>query len=673
MRSAIRVGFAVGLVAMVPVFAVALLTWNDAISPPSALGLPDPGILTRWGLPVSRGLRDVSATVTIGVLVLAAVAMPADARTGAGLAGRAQTRMLNAAAVSGALWFWASAAVLVLTYSDLVGIGPFSAGGMAQLGYFVTDFDLGRSLLVSGSLAGAVAVGSLFARRTTTLGILALAALAGLWPLALTGHAAGAVNHDIAVNAQAAHLIGVTVWAGGLAALILARRELGDRFPAVTSRYSTLAGWCFGLVAVSGIVAAVLRVNSWPGLASDYGALLVVKVSALTLLGAAGWYQRRRILPAIANPVIAGRAFGALATVELTVMAAAMGTAVALSRTPPPSEVGEASTAAESLLGYPLPPTLGAAQWFSQWRIDTFWTPLAILGIGAYLFAVVRLHRRGHRWSLGRTLSWIVGSLMLIWVTSGAPGVYGEVLFSMHMVQHMTIVSAVPTFLVLGAPVTLALRALPSRKDGSRGIREWLLLVVHSKPLRLLSQPLVAAGLFIGSLVVFYYSPLFELSLRSHTAHVLMILHFLLAGYLFASVICGIDPGPRRPPYPFRMLLLMVTFGFHAFFSVTLMASSTILAKDWFSALGRTWGNTLERDQYIGASLGWALGDYPLAILAVGLIWQWVRADHREGKRYDRQADRDSDQHLKQYNDNLRRLAEHRHTTGSYRNPAQKL
>src|SRR3546814_569508 len=120
-----------------------------------------------------------------------------------------------------------------------------------------------------------------------------------------------------------------------------------------------------------------------------------------------------------------------------------------------------------------------------------------------------------------------------------------------------------------------------------------------------------------------------------------MVAHFLITGYLFASVICGIDPGVQRPGYPLRMLLLMVVFGLHAFFSISLMANTTILAGDWFAALGRPWGRSLEDDQYLGASIGWALGDYPLAILAGALIWSWVRADHREGKRHDRQADRD--------------------------------
>lgn len=655
MTGALKVAYAVGLLALVPALAAALLVWNGAMAPNTALGLPDPGALTRWGLPISRGIRDLSAAITIGALVLTAVVIPPRTPEHGRKVSGVRASVLATAGLFGFLWVCSGLAVLVLTYADLSGVGPLASGGLQQLAYFATDFGLGRSLLVSSALAVVAAVGSLWAQRTTTVGILALVALAALWPLALTGHAAGALNHDIAVNAQLVHLVGITVWVGGLAVLLLFGRRLGEQASTVAGRYSTLAAWSFAMVAASGLVAAALRLGGWSGLTSSYGVLLLIKVSALVLLGSAGWWHRRRLLPALTSPTPGWSGFARLAAAELFVMAVATATGVALGRTPPPGK-SEPSTAAESLLGFPMPPPLGTAEWFTQWRLDTLWTPLALVGVGWYLHAARRLRRRGDRWPWSRTIAWIVGSLGLIWSTSGAPGVYGEVLFSMHMVQHMTLATAVPTFLVLGAPVTLALRSLPVRRDGSRGPREWLLLLVQSRFLGLLGQPLVAAVLFIGSVVVFYYSPLFELSLRAHTAHVFMVAHFLIAGYLFASVICGIDPGIRRPAYPLRLLLLMVIFGIHAFFSISLMANTNVLAKSWFSALDRSWGRSLADDQYLGASIGWALGDYPLAILGGALIWSWVKADQREAKRHDRQAARDGEKRLREYNDVLRRL-----------------
>ena len=331
---------------------------------------------------------------------------------------------------------------------------------------------------------------------------------------------------------------------------------------------------------------------------------------------------------------------------------------LALSRTAPPAPPGSQRplTTAESLIGRPLPGPLDAGGWFTSWEADTLFLPLGLAGLGWYLWSVRRLRRRGVAWPWLRTACWVLGCLLFLWATNGAPGAYGRVLFSMHMVQHMTIATAVPVFLVLGTPVSLALRTLRRRTDGSDGPREWLLRLVHSLPVQLLGHPIVAAGMFIVSMVAFYYSSLFETSLESHTAHVLMTLHFLFAGYLFAEVVVGADPGLQRPVYPLRALLLMVTFGFHALFAVSLMASTTVLARGWFTLLRGEGVDALLEDQYLGASIGWALGEYPVAVMAAALMVSWVQADGRERRRYDRREDREQDRQLMAYNEYLREL-----------------
>jgi putative copper resistance protein D len=168
----------------------------------------------------------------------------------------------------------------------------------------------------------------------------------------------------------------------------------------------------------------------------------------------------------------------------------------------------------------------------------------------------------------------------------------------------------------------------------------------------------VAAGLFAGSLIAFYYSPLFELSLRTHTGHVLMTLHFLLTGYLFASVLIGVDPGPRRPAYPLRLVLLFATMAFHAFFGVALIGGSTVLASNVLTTLGRTWGRSPLADQQLGGAVAWGLGELPVVLLGLGVAFAWSRSDDRESRRGDRKAERDGDAELAAYNAHLAQLAE---------------
>ena len=140
--------------------------------------------------------------------------------------------------------------------------------------------------------------------------------------------------------------------------------------------------------------------------------------------------------------------------------------------------------------------------------------------------------------------------MLLFGNTGGVVNVYQDYLFSMHMVGHMLLTMAIPVLLVAGAPVTLAARAIRKRDDGTRGGREWILWAVHSPVARILTNPFVAAALFIGSLWVFYYTDLFRWSLYDHLGHQWMIAHFLITGYLFALSLIGIDPVPLRLPEP---------------------------------------------------------------------------------------------------------------------------
>jgi putative copper resistance protein D len=249
------------------------------------------------------------------------------------------------------------------------------------------------------------------------------------------------------------------------------------------------------------------------------------------------------------------------------------------------------------------------------------------------------LRRRGDRWPVGRSIAWFAGLAVLVLATSSGLNPYGRVLFSVHMAQHMLLAMVVPLCLVLGAPVTLALRALPAR-SGSYDLRDVVLAAVHSRLARVLANPLVALAIFVVSLYGTYYTGLYEYGLRSHVGHVLMHLHFIAAGYIFYSMLIGSDPAPSRPPYLFRIVVLFAGMVFHAFFGVAVMEAGTLLAADWYAALDRPWGPTPLADQAIGGSIAWSFGEIPTLGVLGALFVQWVRADEREARRSDRRAER---------------------------------
>jgi len=150
----------------------------------------------------------------------------------------------------------------------------------------------------------------------------------------------------------------------------------------------------------------------------------------------------------------------------------------------------------------------------------------------------------------------------------------------------------------------------------------------------------------------------FEFALRNHVAHLWMLFHFTLVGYLFFNALVGTDPGPKRPSYPMRIVLLFATMAFHAFFGVALTTSQALLAPRWYGLMGRTWGPDALADQQFGGALAWGIGEVPVVLIAIVVLVQWRRDDARETRRKDRQAARDDDAELRAYNAMLGRMAD---------------
>lgn len=275
-----------------------------------------------------------------------------------------------------------------------------------------------------------------------------------------------------------------------------------------------------------------------------------------------------------------------------------------------------------------------------------------------YLWAAVKVWRRGDTWSPLRTASWFVGLAALLYATCGGVSIYARVLFSAHMVEHMTLTMIVPLFLVSGAPVTVVLKALEPRRDGTRGPREWILRLVHSTWGKIVTHPIFAAANFAFSIVLFYFTDLFSFTLRYHVGHEFMMVHFLFTGYMFALVLIGIDPIPRRPTYPMRLVLLLATMAAHAFIGISIMSLTTVLQASWFGNMGRPWGPSALEDQQLGGMLMWGIGEFPTFLLAVIMAVLWAMEGSKENRRVDRQADRTDDAELRAYNDMMAELAE---------------
>lgn len=301
-----------------------------------------------------------------------------------------------------------------------------------------------------------------------------------------------------------------------------------------------------------------------------------------------------------------------------------------------------------------LPPPSFARMWTPA--PSPFFVTLLVVLLALYAAGVIRLARRGDRWPILRGLSFLAGLVLLFAMTCTRLAQYGMYLFSAHMVQHMVLSMAAPLFLLLGAPITLALRALHPAAAGRTGPRELLLTLLHSRFARIVSSPLFTLPLFIASLYGLYFTPLFDALMRSAAGHDFMLVHFLAVGLLFFWPIMGVDPAPHRSPYVIRILELFAAMPFHAFFGVAVMMSSSLITTT-FAHPPAAWGVNPASDQSTGGGLAWAFSELPTLIVLLALFVQWSRSDGREARRGDRKADRDGDLELADYNAYLAGLA----------------
>ncbi len=646
------------LLALAVLAALAGTALTGAAEP---LILGDPGATVRWGIPLLKVVVDLATALTIGLLVLAAVALPATdgARSGLSRSTLAHRPALMAASVSAGVWVLAHLSLFVFSCAWQSGTpltNPLLGGQLG--GVCSSDSGVGAGQLFAIAVAVVISLAAAGARTLRAAGLLSCLGLLALIPSALAGHSQGG-NHETAVTGLGLHLAAVVLWVGGLLALVLVWRTLTASEGALAARrFSPVALWSVVFLTISGVISAWIRVGAFGALASRYGVLVLAKTAVLVLLGAAGWWHRRRTLAQLD----AGRpgAFARLVVGELVLMALAMGLAAALASSAPPvpKVLPPLPSMAEVLTGYAMPPEPTLARWLTGWQPDLMWIVIAVVAGGLYLRGVVRINRRGDGWPIYRTLLWFAGLAAMTWLTSGGPMVYGRVQFSAHMLGHMMLSMLVPLLLVMAAPMTLALRTLPARHDGTRGPREWLLAVLESWYSRQITRPAVAGFFFAGTLFMFYFSPLFPVALRTHIGHEIMHVHFIAAGYLFLWVLIGPDPGPRRPSPALRMMFMFAVITFHTFFGVALMMSKSVLAEDFFSQLQRPWATDLLADQHFGGGLAWGLGEVPMVAVALILAVQWSRSDDREARRLDRAADRDGDAELEAYNAMLTGMAE---------------
>lgn len=610
------------------------------------------GGLLAYLTPIVKDLQILSATTLIGLLLAIGFFIREERSK---LLPEA-IRIRNLAVIPAAAWLMSSLGVLFIELANLLSTPIVDSFDLVVIKSFITQTSLGKSFAINiAASAVALILIPRIKRTTGSFFILAITFIGVLAPV-FQSHSSSSGNHGLAIGSLLIHVIGISLWVGGIIALILiSKSERALSIP----RFSTLALWSAIAVFVSGSLNAWTRLNFWEAWNSQYGNIVIFKILLLAILISIGAIHRKYIIKKLAD----SKQVYQLLLVEVIVMISAIsaGAWLSTSAEPIPKNLRDVG-AAETIAGSPMlpAPTLKNILW--TYVPDATFLGILIFITALYIRGVVILAKRGDKWPVGRTVSFALAVAATDFATSGGLGAYAHFAFSYHMVAHMILGMVAPIGFILSAPITLALRTLPiGRTPEERGIRGVLIALLHSKYFQVISNPVVALAIFDGSLFLLYMTPLFGNLMLSHQGHLFMNIHFLLAGALFFHVIVGIDPSPKRVPYIVRIIVLFAAMSIHAFFSIALLSATTLLDGGYFLSLQRPWSTNLLADQSAGGAVGWAMGEIPILIALVATFIQWVRADKKETGRIDRAEDRAAamgeDDDLAKYNKYLASLA----------------
>lgn len=607
--------------ALVPLVAVAVAARILDSTPYSRLSRSFPGLDTAESSSLLHAVVAVASTVCVGALFYAAFVRT---RTGGGRLEADGT--VDYAIVRWSSAVWCAAAIL------LIGVDGADASGQSigrlmtpgAIGYLVQASYLPGAWIVVAIVSCFIFVAANIARAWPSLaGLFALSATTVLAPIVVTQVLVGP-NHDFGSDAAIIGAPAEAAWFG--ATVIVAWRVWGRPRPSLLAlrRYRAAAAVCWGVVTATQLVTFFFEMGGTSPFASVTGWLFFTQFAILIALALVG-------LPALRHradpdsPRLLTRAPVLLTTLAL--MSAYVAVDVIRSRIPPP--VYFVRTSIEQLyFGYNVDRWPSALVLAFDWRPSILFITMALVASGLYLLAVRRVRRRGERWPIGRTASWLGGWLVVVLITSSGLGKYASASFSMHMVLHMCLNMLAPVLFVLGGAITLFLQAVPPKPEAqSAGVHEWLEGLLNWKVSRAAYNPLIVFIDFVGTYFLLYFTGLFMQALRFHWAHQVMNIEFLIGGYMFYGLVLGTDRTPRTLPPIGRLAIVLAAMPFHAFFGVLVTTSNTIIAKLFYEYVGAHWMTNLRADQNLGGAIAWGAGELPLIFAVVVLVIQWRRQD----------------------------------------------
>lgn len=638
--------------ALLPLAVVAVAVVLLGGQPYTVLGRNVPGTDTSLASGLLHGVAAVAAVWCVGTLIYAVFARQ---RSGDGRLTIDYFTDARPVVWSAAVWAVAAAALVFVDGADAGGQPLSRLLVPGAVGYMFAYSALPTAWLVVAVLAAAIAITAFLSHTWQAHAVLAAVALVAVLPPVVVTQVLVGPDHDFGSDAG---IVGTPAAAVLVGLLAVARMRLAaGPLPGPVSllRVWRLLAIAWAATTVSEIVLALFELGGSPLLGSPTAWLFVARFVLLAVLGPV---VLRGLVAAQRERDLASLRRTSSALVRIALLPAALLVAVALvmSRIPPPQYFLPTSVA-QNFFGYDIAARPTFAVLALDWRPNLLFLLVSVAAVGLYLAGVLALRRRGDAWPAGRTVAWVLGWTVVVLTTSSGLGRYSSAVFSLHMVLHMALNMLGPLLLVLGGPITLALRALPTHgRSRAAGVREWIAAMLAWRVTHVLFNPLLVFVRFVGAYYLLYFSPIFEQALRLHWAHQLMNIEFLVIGFMFYGLVIGVDAPPRPLPHIGKLGMVLAAMPFHAFFGVAVLTSTTVIAGTFYRALDAPWAGDLIADQQTGGGIAWAAGEIPLVIVIVALVTQWARQDGRVATRVDRHLDQGTDDSYEAYNAMLAKL-----------------
>lgn len=273
----------------------------------------------------------------------------------------------------------------------------------------------------------------------------------------------------------------------------------------------------------------------------------------------------------------------------------------------------------------------------------------ALLLAALYLRGAIWMWRRGRRWAIARTASFLIGCVLIFAITMFGVNRLATESITALVFQQITLLTVVPPLLIAGSPGLLLLRSTPHT-----GLGRLVLRAAHAG----LRSPFWSAALhpvvaIVTAMVLYpvlYLTDAISVVMRVPFGHDALLFIVLVLGVVAATPLWSSDPLPRVPSFAARFVDIAVEIQIHAVFGLILLRTSTPLFSAYANPAG---GHDPILDQAIAGALVWTYAELPLFVVLIVCLSRWRAREVRTS----RQRQKVEDAELDSYNEYLASLS----------------